>query len=287
MKCVAGRADCFLSLPLAASLLRLRGMPEMSQGVAASRSKSITSLLAGKVVLRPTTLGPKSFRDYLAFRAVSLRDVLRSSRRLLGLSPMQKVLRELEARQVDLASLRVLELFGGTGKFHTLDFASRVSSLEVWEIDSRLEGPLKRNLPGAVIRIVDSHSEIKRTGERFDLVIVDNPMSIYDGYCEHFDLFPDLFRLARDEAILLLNVIPSLPPAARKKYPYIFNEEQCSRRLRFYGTEEVENLSWEQMVSAYRRHAGRAGFALEWSFSVRRHFVYYLCLKIRRTANAD
>ena len=211
-----------------------------------------------------------------------VRNVLRPVRRSLGLSPMQKVLRKLRARGINLRSLRALEVFGGSGEFHTVDYADKVSSLEVWEIDPQLEKSLRRNLPKATIRIVDSHAELKRTQARFDFVIVDNPMSIYDGHCEHFDLFPDLFRVARDETILLLDVIPHVPRVALKRYPYLFSEEQRQRRREFYNTSAVDNLSPDMILSAYRTRAELADFEVEWSFMVRRHFVFYLALKIRR-----
>lgn len=195
---------------------------------------------------------------------------------------MQRILRRLEKRGIDLASLHVLEVFGQTGVRHTLDFASRVASLEVWEIDPGLESALQRNLPKAAVRILDSYSEIKQARKRFDLIVIDNPMSICDGHCEHFDLFPDLFCLAADEAILILDVMPSLPPAARKKYPYLFNEEQRARRREFYHIENADDLSWETIISAYRMQAERTSFNLEWSFTERRHFIYYLALKISR-----
>jgi hypothetical protein len=222
--------------------------------------------------------------DDLAIRAPSVRDILRSTRRLLALSPTQKGLRKLRARGVHLGSLRALELFGGRGVYHTLDYASRISSLEVWEIDPLLESDLRRNLPRATVRIVDCHEEIKRTSGRFNFLVVDNPMSTYGGHCEHFDLFPDLFRVACDESIVLLDVIPSAPPIARKKYPYLFNEEQRGRRRAFYQTDDPDNVSWETIVAAYRTHAELAGFGVDWSFTVRRHFVYYLALKISRKA---
>ena len=215
------------------------------------------------------------------------RNAVRSARRSLGLSPMQKVLRRLQAREIDLGSLHALELFGGSGAFHTVDYLDKVASLEVWEIDPNLEDSLRSNLPKATIRIVNCYDEIMRTRHRFNLVIVDNPMSTYDGRCEHFDLFPDLFRVARDQAVLLLDVIPRVPPAAQKKYPYLFNEEQRQRRSKFYNLATADNLSWDEIISAYRERADRAGFEVEWSFMVRRHFVYYLALKIRRKNSAS
>lgn len=224
----------------------------------------------------PSDLGI-SFRGSRFFRTI-----LRPVRRSLGLSPMQKVLRRLRARGIDLGSLHALELFGGSGAFHTVDYSDNIASLEVWEVDPRLENSLRRNLPNATIRIVDCYDEVKRTPDRFDFVIVDNPMSLYDGHCEHFDLFPDLFRVARDETILVLDVIPHVPPVALRRYPYLFNQEQRQRRRELYNTIVADNLSPDTIISAYRLRAELAGFEVEWSFMVRRHFVYYLALKIRR-----
>ena len=195
---------------------------------------------------------------------------------------MQQVLRKLEKRGVAIGSLKTIELFGGCGKRHAVDYANRVARLEVWEIEPSCEEVLRKKIPQATIHITDTYQQIRKTSERFDLIVIDNPMSIYDGHCEHFDLFPDLFRLAADSAIIVVNVIPNLSAAAARKFPYLFNEKQLQVRRRFYNTDKADDLSWGQIVSAYRRQAEAAGFELEWSFSVRRHFIYYLALKIKR-----
>ena len=195
---------------------------------------------------------------------------------------MQGVLRKLEEKGVDLATLRALEVFGGNGTFHTKDFGSRVATLQVWENDARLQTALERNLPGATIRIVDSFSEMKRTNERFDLIVVDNPMSTYNGHCEHFDLFPAVFRIASDDAILILDVIPSVSRRAKRRFPYLFNEEQLARRREFYKTNDADDIDWGTVIEAYRRYAKASDFAVEWSFTQQRHFIHYLSLKIKR-----
>jgi hypothetical protein len=195
---------------------------------------------------------------------------------------MQQVLRELEKRGVAIGSLKAIELFGGCGKRHTVDYANRIARLEVWEIEPSCEEVLRKKIPQATIHITDTYQQIRKTSERFDLIVVDNPMSIYDGHCEHFDLFPDLFRLAADSAIIVVNAIPNLSAAVARKLPYLFSEKQLQVRRRFYNTDNADDLSWGQIVSAYRGQAEAAGFELEWSFSVRRHFIYYLALKIKR-----
>jgi len=198
---------------------------------------------------------------------------------------MQRVLRELEWRRIDLGDLRAIELFGGSGAFHTLDYAPRVKSLEVWEINPELEARLAGNLPEAKIRITDTYSEIKDASKRYDLIICDNPMSLHgsgDGHCEHFDLFPHIFRIAADSAVLILNIIPRLDNRARKRFPYLFNETQLAARREFYCVEHPENISPDIMISIYTKLASESGFTVEWTFLQRRHFVYYLVMRIRK-----
>lgn len=210
----------------------------------------------------------------------SPRDLLRSMRRALSLSPMQKVLRGLRRRGVAFDTLNAIELFGGCGKRHTLDYAGQIAHLEIWEIDPTCEPTLRRNIPDATVRIVDSYEEIRRTADHFDLIVVDNPASEFDGHFEHFELFPDVFRLAVGSAVIVINVIPKISPVTLKKIPNLFNKEHLAARSHFYETDRPEDISWAQIVSAYDARAKRAGFAMEWNFWVKRHFVYYLALKI-------
>jgi len=199
---------------------------------------------------------------------------------------MQQVLRELRKRKVSVKDLDALEVFGGSGDFHTKDYAFQVSTLEVWEIDPKYERSLKQNLPMAKVKITDSYKEIKNTLRKYNLIVVDNPMSTYEDHCEHFDLFPDIFRVASDSTILILNVISEINGAAKKQYPYLFNEEQLARRKFFYKTNRPEKVSFDEMVEAYRNLAKTNGFSLEWYLFQKRYtFVYYLVLKIKKSKN--
>jgi hypothetical protein len=202
------------------------------------------------------------------------------------MSPMQRVLRGLERRGIDLQSATALEVFGGTGSRHTLDYAHRVDRLEVWEMDPKHEAKLRSNLPHAVVLITDAYRRVKETADRFDLIVVDNPTGMYGGgRCEHFDLFPDIFRLAADSAVVLLDVIPNAPQSVRRTDPHVFSAEHLEARRRFYRTNRPDDLSWGDIVDTYRQLAEASGFALAWSFVVRRHFVYYLALQIARRPN--
>ncbi len=205
---------------------------------------------------------------------------LRAIRREMRLTPMKRVLGELKRRGVSLRDLQAVEIFGASGESHVLDYASEISSLSVWEINPRYRESLRRRFPNAEVRITDSYAEIQKTTDRYGFIVIDNSLSIEAGRCEHFDLFPDIFRIAADPAILVLNVIPEITSAVLKEYPYLFNSEQLARRRSFYGTVQPEKISLAEAATAYEKMAGVNGFKLQWHFFERRNFVYYLVLKL-------
>lgn len=214
---------------------------------------------------------------------------------------MEKVMKKLGKRHIQLGCLDALEVFGRDGHWHTTAYAPLVGHLEVWEIEEKYREPLTVNLPMADVKITDSFQEIRRTSKKYHLIVVDNSMGIYRDdpfsgeaattHCEHFDLFPDLFRVIEDWAILIVNVIPKTNRAAREKYPELFNPTQLERRGRFYATTHPENVTLREMEEAYRSLAGKNGFDVDWCFFEKRGrkgVAYYLVLKIsRQSAVAD
>jgi hypothetical protein len=199
---------------------------------------------------------------------------------------MSQVLRKLaNKRKVRLKDLDALEVFGRCGDIHTMDYASQVSTLEVWEIEQQYEDALRWNLPMANIKITDSYKEIKNTPKKYNLIVVDNPMLIHGNHSEHFDLFPDIFRVAMDSTVLILNVIPEIDDDASKKYPSLFNEVQLAHRKSFYrSTDHPEKVSFDEMIEAYKALIIANDFNLEWYFfqKTKGGIVYYLVLKINR-----
>lgn len=210
---------------------------------------------------------------------------LKSVRRWLGLTPMRKVVRELKSRGVELKSLNGLEIFGHTGEYHTRDYFSLIASLEVWELNECCEKSLRKNLPGAKIKITDSFKAIKATLDKYNLIVADNPISTFDIYCEHFDLFPDIFKVAQDETILILNVIPEISEKILKDYPYLFNKTQLERRAHFYSVNNPEKISFDMLAAQYEKLGEMHGFKREWFFFIKRNFVYYHVLKLKRVTS--
>ena len=203
-------------------------------------------------------------------------------RRNLRLEPIQKVLRKLKRKKIVLKELDALEIFGYTGEYHTRFYAPFVHSLEVWEIDPKCEESLKKNLPQARIKITDSFREIKNTGKKFDLIVVDNPMSMFGDNCEHFNLFPDIFNITKNQAILILNVIPKITAGDKKNWPDLFNEKQLEHRRKFYKVENPDNIELKDMISSYKGLCTENGLEIAWFFFQRRTSVFYLVCRISK-----
>jgi hypothetical protein len=211
-----------------------------------------------------------------------LKKTYRALRRAAGATPMCSVIKQVASKGVDVKGLVGLELFGATGEFHTLDYVSRLASLDVWELDPDLESVLRRNLPSSRVKITDSFAEIAQTPDKYSFIVVDNPMSTYGDWCEHFELFPDVFRVAMDNAVIVLNVIPEASGECRRTYPFLFNDDQLARRAAFYDTTTPETVSFEQMADIYAKLATASGFKLDWWFVQKRTFVYYLVLHVSK-----
>jgi hypothetical protein len=209
-----------------------------------------------------------------------IRSLKESLFRKLQRDPIQQLLRKLIKRRINLKDLDALEIFGYTGEYHTKYYAPYVRTLEVWEVDPACEVQLKKNLPLAEVKITDSYDEINRTQKKFNLIVVDNPMSTFGNYCEHFDLFPDIFNIAMDSSLLVLNVIPEINKTVLKKWPYLFNDVQLTRRKSFYNSEHPDKISFDELVKVYSNICKANGFDLKWYFFQKRTIVYYLVIKI-------
>lgn len=220
-------------------------------------------------------------RIIIKLKQIILRDIIK-------ITPIQRVFKKLREHGLNTKEFEVLEFFGGSGEYHTKDYLSKISTIDVWEINQKEEKNLRKNLPNANIKITDSFYELKNSKKKYDLIVVDNPMSLYSKYCEHFDIFPDIFNLAKDSCVLIVNIIPEVNEKRQKQYPYLFNETQLAARKSFYHTHHPEKISFHEMVESYKKIISENGFLLEWSYVQKRNYireksmVYYMVLKIQK-----
>lgn len=210
-------------------------------------------------------------------------------RRALQLSPMQVLCRQLKARGVQLDRMDALELFGADGLRHTVDYARRVRSLEIWEWDERYLPGLRKNFSGAQVKITDTFKEIQATTNTYDFVVADGPSQIVGEnreYCGHFELMSGLlFRAVRPSSVIVLNLVPEPLRHIPSDVDNPAHPEYLKRRGEFYGSDHPELIPIEEMIPAYRRAVAANGFNLDWFLTVRRTLrtgVYYLALKVSR-----
>jgi len=210
------------------------------------------------------------------------RNIARATRRLLRLSPMCAVVRDVRRRGVMVDQCDALECFAFTGAMHTLDYADSVRSLEVWEINPVHEPLLRKHFPGAEIRITDTYDEMLRCTRRFDMIVVDNSPA-HGPHVEHFDLFPAIFRLMQDACIVVLDVIPSMNASVSRKYPEMFQDAVLRARAAFYSVADPRELSETALVAPYAACAQRQGYELRWHFVQKRNpILTYLVLYLVR-----
>ena len=207
-----------------------------------------------------------------------MRTALRGAAARFGMLPIQQVLAGMEAHGVDLSQVRALEVFGSDGERVTKQYADRVASLDIWEIDAGLEGALRRRFPHAAVKITDSYAEVRRTSERYDFVMIDNAVWAE----EHFPLFPGIFRVLADQAAMALLVIPHADRLTSRRYPALFNEDHLARRRAFYRMDSPERMSLTQLATHYSALADHAGLVTDWRFWVNRREVH--CAVPRRTS---
>ncbi len=211
----------------------------------------------------------------------SLKEYRRILLRKLKLRPIDKVFKRLQEKGYKTFETG-LEVFGYNGEYHTMNYQEFVKSLHVWELDANCEEPLKRNLPKANVKITDSYKEIKATDLKCDLVVVDNHQGTFgDGYCEHFEMLPQVFRVMKDEVVLLVNVLPNMNEL-KKRYGNDISTH-IARRNAWYGKENTDVLSNEFLLDFYECFCKTNNFKVEFSFiQTRNKVVSYLVLGLKR-----
>ena len=194
--------------------------------------------------------------------------------------PIHRVLKKLiEEHNIPLEKAEAIELFSREGDWQTVVYAPYVKSLEAWEINLDFYEGLRKNLPNAKIKITDTWKEIKDVTRKYDLIVADTPQATYgenDEHCEHFGLLPDVFRIANDGCVIILNV---------NKEPYNLQEGSLwwKRRKDYYRTEHPEKLEFNSVIQRYKEILQENNVKMQWCFFQQRHvgFLYYFVMRIQ------
>lgn len=174
----------------------------------------------------------------------------------------------------------VLEAFANTGEHQAPAYYKYASYFEAWEIDEKFKSSLTKNLPNATVKITNSMQEILVTDKKFDVIVLDAHMGMFgNGYCEHFNILPNVFRVANDDVVVILNVMPYAEEKWRKKYETVFSKEHLKMRKEFYGDAfDVNHCSYDEMISFYKEYFLSKNYQVTDYFFHQRHLLHYLAI---------
>ena len=118
-------------------------------------------------------------------------DLVKRGDRLL--SPMDVLLRTLNAYGYLPKKMICLDLFGFIGLWVTKDYHHLCDYLEMYEINPIYSKYARKFIKNAVVVNADSVKAVKDGNlkrDKYSFVVIDNPFGCFGNYCEHFDLFP-------------------------------------------------------------------------------------------------
>ena len=209
-----------------------------------------------------------------------VKSLVRYVSRTTKITPICQIFRQLQRDGFVSETMHVLELFGCDGEHHTRDIAAAVGQLTIWEYGTQYEPILKRRFPHAAIQITDSYQELKRTVEKFDVVIADNHIGEVGGHYEHFDIFPAVFDVLADHAVIIVNVVPAVNSA---------DSDWLARRKAFYSAENATAVTFAEMSCTYGQLASSNGWRPErifykrrWRFNFSESPFYYCVIQLQR-----
>lgn len=194
---------------------------------------------------------------------------------------MGQILNKLIALGIDIKSLRGLDFFAREGDWQTIAYASEIGSLDAWEIDPDFAKQLKKNIPNATVRVVNSFEYGKECSDVFDFIVIDNPQNVFgpkNEYCEHFEALPIAANILADVGFLIFNV--NWAP-----FNYAASPLWRLRREEFYGTGSTEFLSLNDFILPfYTDYMEELGFQVHdaWVEPRNDYYLTNLILHLRK-----
>jgi hypothetical protein len=184
----------------------------------------------------------QALKEFLKWRYI---DFLRGGSRLR--TPMELLISTLSARGYLPSEIRALELFGMCGLWITKDYADICSYLELYEINPVYAMYAHKFIPNATVVNSDSIKALRERRLRkqsYTYIVSDNPIRcpFGNGYCEHFDLFPEIVSYI-DGGILQLSFLHNIEGLG-------LSTNQLQRREEFYGRVDPSVI---QAVHTYER----------------------------------
>ena len=183
---------------------------------------------------------------------------------------MSLIMNQLNRLGTDISSLKALEFFARKGNWHTLSYANKVNSIEVWEIEAKFRNDLIVNIPHSSIRIGNSFEIAKESqySNFFNLIVFDNPQGVFGKYCEHFEclnLTPVL--ILQSGGLVIFNI---------NKAPFNYDKDSiwAKKRNKYYDTTDASKLDANFLLNFYEDKFESLGFRTVFSFEQQRNKEY-------------
>ena len=159
-------------------------------------------------------------------------------------TPLEIAINNLRFRGLN-GPIIALELFGMYGLRVTRDYIDQCSHLDFWENDERYfeyaqialkKYPVKYHF-GDSIRALGGGDGESHFRSDYNLIVVDNPARPFGPYCEHFEVFPNIWKYVSPSGCAIVINICHDPNAYSKAFKRIRVTDWISARRSFYGRD--------------------------------------------------
>jgi len=121
---------------------------------------------------------------------------------------MQSLLLQLRVKKLFPEKIKSIEMFGMHGLWHTMDYISYVTHLDIFEINERYHELSKKALKNYPVNFynLDSINYIKETNLKYNFIVADIPYggNFYDSAGLPF-FFEYLIKIADNNSIIVFN----------------------------------------------------------------------------------
>jgi len=162
----------------------------------------------------------------------------------------------------DISQFDVLDCFGRRAEEQTCHLANKFKTLTVWDINPHCEKALKERVPDADVKICDAFEEIRIVDKKFDLIVMDHSFSMSRPHVESHDLFPHLFRVLKNHAFILPQIMYPGKYYKRHKIFTAVPYNILEARKRFFKAYDTDGdmIPLDQACERYRTLAEENGF---------------------------
>lgn len=155
-------------------------------------------------------------------------------------SAIKNIIEYFENKGYNFYTKRGIEFFGRKGDWQTKTIANKIEKIKVLEVNKDYHQKLIDNLPSSAnVKICDAIKEIDVIEEKFDIVLLDNPMNCFGNnsqYCEHFDILPKVKKVMENDVLIVFNT-------KTKPFNYEENFLWKKRRNKFYNVNDASSLT--------------------------------------------